>query len=239
MQLPFVERWILEESPKFALAYEAYYQANVKKVVPMPSDVALFATTYMDRWRAAEIYTGNAQIILNERAWHRKRIGDAVAMGDVDYLRKCLLALQYLLNQEADETSVSDYMTPQRFIIEGYRRLRIVSGQGSPQPTRAEVYQEAIRIWAYYKLCWREGKPQTMPYRAFLDKARRDQNFRERVESETANAKNLFPINHSERLFLELGLNDLYAKRGRPSKNRKGVSKRRSALVKGKKLAKK
>ena len=112
----------------------------------------------MGRWRAAETYTGSAQMLINEREWHRKRIGQAVAMGDVDYMRKCAESLQYLLELERGEADDSKVMTPERYVLEGYRWLRITKGPGSSFPNSREIFQEATRIRAYYKMCWRGGE---------------------------------------------------------------------------------
>ena len=136
----------------------------------------------------------------------------------------------------AGKTDSSDYLTPERFIIEGYRWLRILHGEGSRRPTRYEVRHEAMRIWAYHQYAYPK---QEMSYQAFLHRALTDWRFNEELNVMLANAETIFPVNHIERLFSKLGLDDLEAKRGRPNKNRKGAAKRQTALVKEKKLAKK
>jgi hypothetical protein len=81
--MQYVEAWILEESPRFRTAYEAYYQASVKK-----NAIPLFATTHMERWRAAERYPETGPFFLTlfgpGRAWYRQKYGQAVADGDVE-----------------------------------------------------------------------------------------------------------------------------------------------------------
>jgi hypothetical protein len=172
----------------------------------------------MGRWRAAETYTGSAQMLINEREWHRKRIGQAVAMGDVDYMGKCAESLQYLLELEKGEADDSKVMSRERYIIEGYRWLRITNGRGSPLPNSREILQEATRLCAYYKMCWRKGHQGSTSYRGYLEKAKTDRRFRERVEGQIANAQRSFDLHHSERLLTKLGLEDLIPPRGRPTR---------------------
>src|SRR5215469_6181199 len=74
IMLPYVEAWILDESPRFRTAYEAYYQASVKK-----NAIPLFATTHMDRCVAAENYFVSVMILLPARSTHLHSSAPAIA----------------------------------------------------------------------------------------------------------------------------------------------------------------
>jgi hypothetical protein len=158
------------------------------------SAIPLFASTHMDHWVAAENYKGDSpQIFWAERDRYRQAYGEAVARGDIEYLQKCVLARQYLLDEAAGKNSKSDYLTPERFIIEGYRWLRLHDGQGSPRPRREEIRVEAKRIWAYQHYRSIHPKEQ-ITYRAFLHRAESDWQFNEMLNVMSANAENIFPV---------------------------------------------
>jgi hypothetical protein len=241
MHLHDIEAWILEESPRFAAAVADYYENNGR-------NIALFATAHMDVWRGAETYTGTNPHVLGVRQWYRAKMGQAVAEGDSDYLYKCARALDYLIDKAAGKTSKSDYLTPERFVIDAYHWLRVVAGRGKSRPIREDLRQETMRVWAYVriypadrdKLVVRNGQVSSSRpgYQAFKDKARDDRRFEERVAVEFANAERVFPRNHFDRILRRVGLDDLEAKRGAPRKDRKGASARQVALVKEKKFPK-
>jgi hypothetical protein len=210
---PFVEDWILDESPMFAQACKAFYEAK--------KNIAPFATTHMQKWRAAEAYIGSSPIVVRERLRQREVIGRAVRDLDAEYLFKCAKALEYLRDKEVGKTSDGDHLTSERFIIEAYRRLRVIAGPGTSRPSRKEVVDEARRVRAYSKL--QSGTRSS--YELFLSEIQTNLRFRERVEAEIANTVGFFQANHVDRLFDKLGLSDLAATPGRP--RRKGASKHR------------
>jgi hypothetical protein len=214
----YVEDWILAESPAFAAAYEAWYSHRVKNIAP-------FATTFLKMWRAAEQYEGTTSIVLTKRAECRARLGQAIAQGDVNFLLQCGNGLQYLLDTETGKTDDSDYLTPERFVIEGYRWLRLRSGEGSPRPSRLEVLTEARRIWVYHRFSKNHPKTPRVSYPDFVVCLSSDRVFLEQAERELADAERFFPAKHADRLFSRVGLGDLKAKTGRPNKKIRCVTR--------------
>jgi hypothetical protein len=132
MHLHDIEAWILEESPRFAAAVADYYENNGR-------NIALFATAHMDVWRGAETYTGTNPHVLSVRQWYRAQIGQPVAKGDSAYLYKCARALDYLIDKAAGKTSKSDYLTPERFVIDAYHWLRVVAKQDLARSIREKL----------------------------------------------------------------------------------------------------